>query len=138
MSKRILINELHKSARKNFQRRRVITKGIDDLWQADLVDMSTYAKQNRGFHFLLTVIDTFSKYAWVVPLKNKNAESVTNAMASIFKTKSSTTKTFRIPRNLQTDDGLEFFNSKFTELMKKHKINHYSVYTHLKASICER
>lgn len=131
MSKRDLINELHKPARKHFKRRRVITKGIDDLWQADLVDMSAYARVNRGFHFLLTVIDTFSKYAWVVPCKNKNAESVTNAMAEIFKTKSA-------PRHLQTDDGLEFFNSNFAKLMKKHKINHYSVFTHLKASICER
>ena len=84
MSKRQLVEELHKPFRRNFKRRKVIIKGIDDLWQADLVEMSAYAAENKGYKFLLTVIDTFSKYAWVVPLKNKTALAVTNAMESIF------------------------------------------------------
>ncbi len=103
MSKRQLVEELHAPARKHFKRRKVIIKGIDDLFQADLVDMSAYASQNRGFHFLLTVIDTFSKYAWVVALKNKSGQSVMKAMSTVF-------KEGRIPRNLQTDDGTDFYN----------------------------
>lgn len=87
MSKRQLIDELHKSVLKNFKRRKVVIKGIDETWQADLIDMSTYAKQNKGFHFILTVIDNFSKYAWAIPLKNKNADSVTDAMEKILKSK---------------------------------------------------
>lgn len=141
MSKRQLINELHKSAMKNFKRRKVVIKGIDETWQADLIDMSTYASQNKGFHFILTVIDNFSKYAWAIPLKNKNAESVTNAMEKLLKCKYDSRKsTFRtrIPKNLQTDDGTEFFNSTFAKLMKQHNINHYSVYTHIKCALCER
>ncbi|KAI8120097.1 hypothetical protein CVS40_8601 [Lucilia cuprina] len=66
--KRELVNELHSQARKNFKRRMVIMKGIDDLWQADLVEMGNYSIYNKGFKYLLTVIDTFSKYVWVRPL----------------------------------------------------------------------
>lgn len=131
MSKRQLVEELHAPVRKHFQRRKVIIKGIDDLFQADLVDMSAYAKQNRGFHFLLTVIDTFSKFAWAVPLKDKSGLNVMRALSTVF-------KEGRIPKNLQTDDGTEFYNKDVKRLLDEHQINHYSVYTHLKASIIER
>lgn len=138
-AKRQLINELHRSVRKNFKRRKVIMRGIDETWQADLVDMSTYARQNKGFHFILTVIDNFSKYAWAIPLKNKTADSVTDAMEKILKMKYGKEKNqTKCPKHLQTDDGTEFFNSKFKGLMKKYNINHYSVFTHIKCSICER
>lgn len=132
MSKRDVVEELHRPCRRNFKRRKVIIKGLDDLWQADLVEMGVYASENNGYRYLLTVIDTFSKYGWVVPLKNKTALAVANAMQSIFDKK-------RIPKNLQTDDGKEFFNNThFPKLMAKHQINHYSTYSALKASIVER
>lgn len=50
-SKRRLVDELHKQARKNFVRRRVIMKGIDDLWQADLVEMNSYSKFNKNYAY---------------------------------------------------------------------------------------
>lgn len=131
MSKRQLIDELHRSARKYFKRRKVVIKEIDETWQADLIDMSTYAKQNKGFHFILTVIDNFSKYGWVVPLRNKNVENVTAAMEKILKRRyggGGSEKTYRKPKNLQTDDGTEFYNSNFKKLMKQYNVNHYSVY----------
>lgn len=131
MSRRQIINELHKPARKNFRRRQVVIKGIDDLWQADLVDMSTYSPENQGFHFLLTVIDTFSKYAWTIPVKNKKGEEVTKVMKSIF-------YQGRVPKYLQTDNGKEFFNKPFQKLMRKFNINHYTTFSALKASIIER
>lgn len=131
MEKRDLVNELHHQARKNFPRRRVITKGIDDLWQADLVEMGSYSKANKGFRFLLTVIDTFSKFAWCEALKTKTATDVSMAFEKIL-------QRGRIPKNLQTDDGKEFFNTDFKKLMQKYSINHYSTYSVLKASIVER
>lgn len=131
MSRLQIVNELHKQARKNFKRRSVVTKGIDDLWQADLVEMGTYSTYNKGFRFLLTVIDTFSKYAWTVALKTKTAVEVTKAMKKIF-------NMGRKPKNLQTDDGKEFFNKEFKDLMNKNQINHYSTFSVLKASIVER
>ena len=119
MEKRAIIAELHSQARKKFERRRVIMKGIDDLWQADLVEMGSYSTVNKGYKYLMTVIHTFSKYAWAIPIKNKTAENVTQAMKSIF------IKAKRHPKNLQTDDGKEFFNRIFTDLMEKYDINHY-------------
>ncbi|XP_046749940.1 uncharacterized protein LOC124413423 [Diprion similis] len=55
-----LVTELHKSARRNYPRRRVDVRGIDETWQADLVDMMSYAGQNKGYKYMLTVIDIFS------------------------------------------------------------------------------
>lgn len=131
MDKRGIVDELHKAARRNFKRRHVIVKYIDDLWQADLVEMGAYSSENNKFRYLITIIDTFSKYAWGVPVKNKTAEEVTKAFSKIL-------EGARKPKNLQTDDGKEFFNQKFKSLMDKHHINHYSTYSVLKASIVER
>ena len=73
----------HKSIRYNFPRNRVIVTGIDDQWQADLVDISSLARFNKGYKFLLTCINVFSKFAWVVPLKNKSGETLVNGFESI-------------------------------------------------------
>lgn len=132
MSREQVVNELHKSSRKNFPRRRVVLKGIDDLWQADLVDMNSFAKFNHDNKYILTIIDGFSKYAWGVPLKNKSSLSIIQSFESVFKNYK------RAPRNLHTDFGTEFYNKHFEKLMKKFNINHYSTYSHLKASIVER
>ena len=87
-------------------RETVIVTGIDDQWQADLVDMSALARFNKGCEFLLTCIDVFSKFAWVVPLKNKTGESLVNGFQSIL-------DTGRSPVKLQTDKGIEFLNRNF-------------------------
>ena len=132
-----LSKELHAPARKNFPRRRVITLGIDDLHQADLIEMvpkrnpTKTARLNKGYKYILTVIDTFSKFAWAIPLKTKSAAEVTTAMSKIY-------QTGRVPRLLQSDQGLEFFNSTFQALVKKYKITHYNTQSKLKASIVER
>lgn len=132
MSKIQIVNELHRPARRNYPRRRVITKGIDDLWQCDLVEMIPYARENRGYKYLLTIIDVFSKFVFAEPIKSKTGENVTSALAKVFK------QSGRAPKNLQTDNGKEFYNSKFKALMKKHNVNHYSTFSNMKASVCER
>lgn len=132
MSRKQIVEELHKNARKNFPRRRVIMRGINDLLQADLVEMIPFASVNKNYKYLLTVIDTFSKFAWALPLKTKTSTEVTNAMKAVLKTIKSP------PKNLQTDDGKEFFNSQFKQLMKNFNINHYSTYSGFKATIVER
>src|SRR5580693_9080825 len=90
---------LHKPVIRKYPRRKTFTVGIDDLWQADLVDVSSIAYHNGGMRFLLTAIDTFSKYAWAIPLKNKKADTVRDAFASLI--------TLRKPKLLQTDKGTE-------------------------------
>lgn len=132
MTKQQIVNEIHKQARRNFLRRPVIMKGIDDLWQADLIDMQNLKKYNRGFNYILVVIDCFSKYAWAVPIKSKNKICVTNAFESILYNSN------RQPVNLQTDLGTEFYNCTFKTLMKTYNINHYSTFSCKKASIVER
>lgn len=132
MSRRKVVEELHRNVRKNFVRRSYIMTAIDDTFQADLIEMRQYATQNKGYKYILVVIDTFSKYVWTSPLIDKSGLKVTNAMKSIFD------RCGRICRNLHTDKGKEFFNVHFKNLMKLKNINHYSTFTNKKASIVER
>lgn len=131
MSKVDVINEIHKCARVNFPRRPVEMRDIDDLWQADLIDMQNYSKENSGFRYILVVIDTFSKYAWAIPLKSKTKASVCTSFKMIL-------KKGRKPKNLQTDFGTEFYNDNFKDMTSTYNINHYSTYSTKKASIVER
>lgn len=129
--KRRLAEELHKPKRKNFQRSRVLIKGVlDDLWQADLVDLRMHP--DKGYKYLLTVIDAGSKKAWAKPLKTKSGNEVCKALSSIFRTSNLS------PKHLQVDQGREFYNLQVLELMKKKKINMYSSFSELKAQIVER
>lgn len=131
MSKEIVVNEIHKQARRNYPRRHVIMKDIDDLWQADLIDMQSVSKENSNYNYILAVIDTFSKYAWTYPIKRKTQECICNAFQDLF-------RKGRIPKNLQTDLGTEFYNKKMQTLLERYNINHYSTYSIKKASIVER
>ncbi|XP_077260479.1 uncharacterized protein LOC143896450 [Temnothorax americanus] len=102
---RRLVEELHAPARKNFPRRRVVVRGYDDLWQADVVEMRPYSRQNAGNNYILTVIDVLSKYAWAIPLKTKSGKEVATTLRKIFR------EDARCPENLQTDKGKEFYNA---------------------------
>ena len=79
----------------------------DDIWGADFADMQLLSKFNIGFRFLLRVIDIFSKYAWVVPLKDKKDISIVNAFQKILK------ESDRKPNKIWLDKGNEFYNSSF-------------------------
>jgi len=120
----------HLPSRKKFPTRRVIVRGIDDQFQADLAEMIPYAKENDGYKYILTCIDIFSKYSWAIPLKNKTSDEVFRAFELIFKE--------RAPSKMQTDLGKEFYNSKVQALFKKHNIHHFSTKSNVKASVVER
>jgi hypothetical protein len=130
--KDVVVNELHKPSRKHYKRRKVIVKGLNDLWQADLVEVIPYWKFNKGYKYLLVVINVFSKFLWIEPLKSKTAQDVTIAMRKVLKNVKNT------PKNLQTDLGKEFFNKEFKKLMDEFNINHYNTFSNLKASVVER
>ena len=66
-----LADELHKPIIRNLKKRKVYSSFRDNIWGTDLADMQLLSKFNEGFRFLLCVINTFNKYAWVIPLKNK-------------------------------------------------------------------
>lgn len=128
--KQQVVDELHKPARRHFERRPVIIKGLNDLFQADLVEMLPYARVNKGYRYILVVINAFSKYVWAYPVKRKTGQAVVDAMKKVL--------SFSIPHNLQTDNGKEFYNKEFRLLMQKFNINHYSTFSSLKSSIVER
>ena len=127
-----LAEELHKPITRNFRKRRVISHGIDKIWAADLVEMQKYSKWNKGLKYLLMVIDVFSKYGWIVPLKNQKTESVSLAFDTIFK------KSKRKPENLWTDKGSEFISKHFKDVLKKRNIMLYHTQNEEKSSVVER
>ena len=127
-----LAEELHKPIRRKFKTRKVIVNHIDEIWSADLVFMDKLSKWNKGFKYLLTVIDVFSKFAWVEPLKDKKGSSITTAFADIIKTYK------RKPEYLWVDKGSEFYNKTFKEWLLQNDIELYSTFNEGKAVIIER
>ena len=124
---------LHKPVRRHFSRSKVIVGGIDHQWQADLVDVSRLVSQNRSVKYLLTCIDIFSKYAWVLPLKNKTGDTLVKAFENIL------FQSGRKPIRLQCDQGKEFTNATFQQFLKKQGISFFTTYNEeIKASVVER
>ena len=123
---------LHKPVRRRFPRRKTYSRGIDYLWQADLVDVVHLSEQNDGHRYLLTIIDVFSKYAWAIPLKRKDAKSVSDAFDEIF-------AGGRKPVKLQADKGKEFVNVPLQKKLKDEGVQFYvSQNEDIKASVVER
>lgn len=123
---------LHKTARHRFKRNPVFVERLDEQWQADLVDMQQYSRSNKGFKYLLTVIDILSKYAWVVPIKSKRGADVANAFKSIF-------EQGRTPIRLQTDQGKEFVNGPVRQLCADNSINFFTTKNKdIKCAVVER
>ena len=103
---------LHKPVIKKFPRRKVITAGLHEQLQIDLIDVAAYAKENAGVRFLLTCIDVFSKKAWVVVLSRKDGKSTTEAFKNVLDELGFT------PRVIQSDQGKEFLNKTFQNELK--------------------
>ena len=74
-----LANELHKPINKKFKNRKLYSSVKDNIWGVDLAVMQSLSKFNKGFKYLLCVIDLFSKYAWVISIKDKKGTSIVNA-----------------------------------------------------------
>ena len=123
---------LHKPFRMKYQRRKTLTRGLDHIWQADLIDLKSIKKENKNYQYILCIIDILSRFVAVHPLKNKTAAETSFGFEEILK------KTNRIPKKLQTDDGKEFYNLQFRTLLKRYDIIHYSSRSETKASLIER
>lgn len=136
MSKWDVVQEIHKYARKNFQRRKVTVFSIAEFIQCDLIEMQPYKRENSGYRYILIVIDVFSKMAYAEGLLDKTAAETMKAMERIIR--KIMRHTNRKINKMQTDDGREFFNYKMKEMLNKYKINHYSTFTTKKASVVER
>ena len=127
-----LANELHQPIIKNFNKREVHSSFKDNIWGVDLANMQLLSKFNKRFRFLLCVIDIFSKYAWVIPLKDKKSISIVNAFQMIFK------KSNRKPNKIWVDKGSKFYNSSLKKWLKDNDIEMYSTNNEGKPIIAER
>ena len=128
---KILSEELHKPKRKNYPRRKIIVNHIDEIFAADLVEMQKFAKLNKGYRYLLTCIDIFSKFAWVIPLKDKKGITTKSALEKIFNK--------RKPKFLWTDNGKEFYNKQVQDLLNENNIKLYSTNnSEIKSAVIER
>ena len=102
-----LAEELHKPITRKFKNRKVYSTFKSHTWDADLADIQSISKSNKGFKFLLCVIDTFNKYAWVVRLKDKKGLIISNAFQNILNNSN------RKPNKIWVDKGSELYNNFF-------------------------
>ena len=123
-----LAEELHKPIIKKFEKRKVHAAFKDNVWGADLADMQLLSRYNKGIRFLLCVIDIFSKYAWVVPLKDKKGVSIVTAFQSILKQSN----------RIWVDKGSEFYNASFKKWLRDNDIVMYSTNNEGKSVVAER
>jgi len=125
-----LADELHKPIRRKFSKRQVKVNGVDAIWAADLVDMQSFSRQNKGYKHILMIIDVFSKYGWAIPLKTKTGVEVSKAFKTIWLDVA--------PQKLWTDDGTEFINSHMRKLMSEYNVERYSTQNEEKSCVVER
>jgi len=122
---------LHKPRRLRFPRRKTYSKGIADLYQIDLVDVSGLSSHNDGSRYLQTCIDVFSKRAWAVPVRRKTGQNVAEAFEKILADGNC--------NMLHSDKGTEFLNSTFQAMLRRRGIKFYtSENEDLKAAVVER
>ena len=89
--------------------------GPNEICSVDLIDMREFSKDNKGYNYLLNVIDIFSKYAWSIPLKTKTGLKITKEFETILTNKNH-------PKKLWVDQSFEFYNKTFDKLLKSQSI----------------
>ena len=99
-----LANELHQPIIRKFKKRKVYSSFRDNIWGVDLADMQSLSRYNEGIKYLLCIIDLFSKYAWITPIKDKKGTSIVNAFKRILSYLDIK------PNKIWTDQGNEFYN----------------------------
>ena len=121
----------NRPVRRTFQRGRIVTRGLKDQYDLDLIDMGRLSKYNDNVTFLLTAVDAFSRVAMVKPLKNKRADTVLDALKLMLSGENKC-------RAVRTDFGAEFKNAKCKAFFKANNIKHFFAHAPLKAQIVER
>ena len=119
--KTLLSYTLHKPRRRHFPTLPVMVFKVDQQWVMDLMDDQKLAKWNKGHRYILTVVDVLSKYAWVIPIKNKTGAVMVQALQTLWKQASP-----RQPQRVQSDDGTEFMNAKVQAFFTKQQVDHFS------------
>ena len=130
ISPKQLAQELHKPIIRKFNKRKVHSPFIDNTWGADLADMQLISKFKKGFRSLLCVIDIYSKYAWVIPLKDK--KGITNAFQK------NLDESNRKPNKIWVDRGTEFYNRSMKLWLEKNATEMDSTHNEEKSAVAER
>ena len=131
-SSSILADELHKPIIRKFNKRKVYSQFKDNIWGVDLEDMQSLIRKNKGIKYLLCAIDLYSKYAFVIPLKDKKGIGIVNAFNKIIK------QSNRKPNKIWVDQGGEFYNIVFEKWLSDNDINMYLTYNEGKSAVAER
>ena len=129
---KILAEELHKPVIKKFNKRKVYSQFKDNIWGVDLGDMQSLSKKNKGIKYLLCAIDLYSKYTFVIPLKDKKAISIVNEFNKIIKQYN------KKPNKIWVDRGGEFYNHNFKKWLSDNDIIMYSTFNEGKSVVAER
>ena len=131
-SSSVLADELHKPIIRKFDKRKVYSQLKDNIWGVDLADIQSLSRKNKGIKYLLCAIDLYSKYAFVIPLKDKKGIGIVNAFNKIIK------QSNRKPNKIWVDQGGEFYNNVFETWLSYNDINMYSTYNEGKSVVAER
>ena len=123
--------KLHRPIIRKFKERKIQSSFKDNIWVADLGDMQLISKFYKGIRFLLCVIDIYSKYTWVLPLKDKKDRTITNAFQKTLK------ESNRKPNKIWVDKGSEFYNSSMKSRLEKNDIEMYSTHNKGKSVVAE-
>ena len=126
-----LADELNKKIIRKFKKRKLYSSFRDNIWGANLADMQSLSKYNNGIKYLLCAIDLFSKYAWIVPLKDKKGISIVNAFQQII-------LEGRKPNKIWVNQSGEFYNNLFKRFLKINNTEMYSMYVEGKSVVAER
>ena len=125
-----LSNELNKPVINKFERKKIIVNHIDEIHSCDLVDMQKYSRVNKGYKYIFTNIDIFSKYSWSFPLKTKTIKEIKSCFQKIFNE--------RKPFYIWSDRESAFFSKEMLQFFKENNVKIYYTHSHLKAVIIER
>ena len=132
ISSRDIAEELHKPIIRKYKRQKAYLTFIENIWGADVADRQLISKFNKGFRFLLCVIDIFSKYAWDIPLKDKKGITITNALQKTLD--ESNCK----PNKIWVDRGSKYYNRSIKSWLEKSAIGMYSAHNEEKSVVAER
>ena len=125
-----LSNELNKPTIQKFERQKIIINHINEIHSTDLVDMTQYSKINKGYKYIFTNIDVFSKYAYAYPIKTKKIGDIKSCFEKIFKKNK--------PKYIWSDKEPAFFSKEMQKFVKDNNVKMYHTNSHLKAVVIER
>ena len=128
-----IANEITKPAFKNYPTRQVISNYPNEIWSVDLVELSKISDDNDNYKYLLCIVDVFTRFAWVIPLKNKSEKDVLDGFKKAVKDNKNVYPTY-----IWSDQGKEFKNKSMTKWCSDNDIKQYSTYGNSKSSIVER